>query len=423
MKQRLDSIKTKNPVIPMCHFSFPKGFCVGALTLAILGWSNQNAASAETGNETALPGFTNYVQKIPGGTVSFEMVAVPGGTITVGSSENAVGRTPNELPAQNVTIKPFWMGRYEISWQEFVPYVFADREEVEKDKVDGVTHPTKPYGSVYRDRGEKGYPALGMSQHTATEFCKWLSWKTGVKYRLPTEAEWEYACRAGADTAYFWGEDPAPAKEYAWFKDNSKDTTHPIGKLKPNKFGLYDICGNVAEWCAKDSPDAPSIVRGGGFPDPVQQLRCAARQVETPQWNELDPQSPQSIWWLSAADFVGIRVVRSLSDELAAQAEAKPAAATETAAKPADNAKAQATYKRFCAGCHGVDGKGQTALGKRYGARDYSSAAVKATLNDEAMTNAIKNGISKEGKHLMMAYKEKLSDDEIKALVAYMKAF
>jgi len=253
----------------------------------------------------------NYTEKIPGSTVSFDMVAIPGGEITIGSPENEPGRDKNEQAPKKVTVKPFFMGKNEVSWQEYILYVFGEKEDVEKEKAQGVTRPTKPYGSVYRERGEKGYPAIGMSQHSAANFCKWVSFKTGKTYRLPTEAEWEYACRAGSTTAYFWGNDPAQAKEYAWYKENSKATTQPIGKLKPNKFGLYDIVGNVGEWCAKESPDAPAILKGGTWSEEVTKLRSASRMIDCPEWNELDPQSPPSIWWLSAADFVGLRLVRS----------------------------------------------------------------------------------------------------------------
>ncbi len=264
----------------------------------------------------------NYIEKMPGSTVQFEMVAIPGGTLTIGSPEGEKGREASDLAQKKVTIKPFWMGRCEVCWEEFLPYVFLDQSQIQRqvDKLegvvdkDGVSHPTKPYGSVYRDRGEKGFPAIGMGFPSASAYCQWLSKKTGHKYRLPTEEEWEYACRGGTTTAYFWGDDAAKAGEYAWFKDNSKTTTQPVGKLKPNPYGLHDITGNVAEWCAPASTNTPRAARGGAWSEPAAKLRSAARMVETPDWNELDPQFPQSIWWLSAADFIGFRVVRSVED-------------------------------------------------------------------------------------------------------------
>lgn len=365
--------------------------------------------------------FENYTQAIPGTTAKFDMVAIPGGEITIGSPENEAGRDDKDLAQKKVTVKPFWMGKYEVSWAEFLPYVFGDRDEIEKEKKDGITRPTKPYGSVYRDRGEKGYPALGMSQHSAENFCKWLSYKTGEKYRLPTEAEWEYACRAGATTPYFWGDDASKAGDYAWFKDNSEITTQPIGKKQPNKFGLYDIVGNVTEWVQKESAEAPAVARGGAFDQELKNLRSASRMFDCPEWNELDPQSPPSIWWLSAADFVGIRLVRSADEGNAAPAAAAPAAAATATAGGDD--KTLANYKKYCAGCHGADGKGQTKLGAKMGSRNYTDAKVKETLKDDAMFKAIKEGLKKDGKDVMHPFAEKLTDDEITALVKHMKAF
>ncbi|MCF7707733.1 MAG: SUMF1/EgtB/PvdO family nonheme iron enzyme [Verrucomicrobia bacterium] len=380
--------------------------------------------------------FKNYKQKIPGTTAEFEMVPIPGGKITIGSFKDAPNRTPDELTPKEVEVKPFWMSKHEISWAEFLPWVFVDSSEVLKEGKDtgivdndGYSHPTKPYGSVYRNRGEKGYPAIGMSRLAAQAYCKWLSFKTGVRYRLPTEAEWEYACRAGSDTAFFWGDDPSKANEYAWYFDNAEDTTHQVGELKPNKFGLYDIAGNVAEWCKKEAEDSPNVVRGGSWYHEVEFLRSAARILQPPndEWNYLDPQSPKSVWWLSAADFVGFRVVRTVEKEPIPEPQYKageePAEAGE--GKPVAEGKdnAAATYKSLCAGCHGTSGKGDTQLGKMLKARDYTDPEIQESLNDEEMFDAIKNGLEVDGRDVMHPYKDDLNDEQINALVDYMKSF
>jgi formylglycine-generating enzyme required for sulfatase activity len=389
-------------------------------------------------------GLTNYVQTIPGSTVTFEMVAIPGGSICVGSPTSDPGRGTNELPVRQVTIQPFWMGRYEVSWAEYLPFVFMDRREVVRDvdklegiiDKDGISHPTKPYGSVYRERGQKGYPALGMGLPAAMEYCRWLSKKTGIRFRLPTEDEWEYACRAGSTNAFFWGNDPKLARDYGWYletsfvKEYDKETTYPQGKLKPNAWGLSDIVGNLAEWCMSSNLQGPHVARGGAFSESVASLRCAARMIETPEWNELDPQSPQSIWWLASADFVGFRIVRTFGEPIEAdQWAAKSAAAVlppETPSAAGAVAAVEdtpAVYKRLCANCHGPTGKGDTDLGRRHKARDYSSAEVKQSLDDARMLKAIKEGLAVDGKKVMMAYEDKLSDQQIRDLIKFMKSF
>jgi formylglycine-generating enzyme required for sulfatase activity len=292
--------------------------------LALLMVLLVGADKTPSASEPSARGFTNYVEKIPGTTAAFELVAIPGGTLLLGSSPEDANRELQKTSARQVTLKPFWMARCEVSWAEYVPYVFLEPSEVvrDEDKIegvvdrDGISHPSKPYGSIYRGYGEKGYPAIGMSLRAATHYCLWLSKKTGRHYRLPMEAEWEYACRAGAVTEYFWGQDSARAQDYAWFKDNSGDppVPHPIGKLKPNPFGLYDIVGNVAEWCAPAGSAAPHVARGGSFEHEAAQLRCAARLIETPEWSAEEPESPRAIWWLRGTDFVGFRVVRSADD-------------------------------------------------------------------------------------------------------------
>ncbi|MEZ6070905.1 MAG: formylglycine-generating enzyme family protein [Pirellulales bacterium] len=147
---------------------------------------------------------------------------------------------------------------------------------------------------------------------------------------MPTEAEWEYACRAGTTTAYSWGDDPDEIDDYAWYFENSDDTYHKVGQKKPNPWGLYDIHGNVAEWVLDEydpqayaamSQDKPNenpflpaqgpfnqVVRGGSWDDEADAPQRARRFSET-WWKEQDPQIPQSIWYHTDAQFAGFRVV------------------------------------------------------------------------------------------------------------------
>ncbi len=307
-----------------------------------------NANSAEPASTKPKTEHKDYTEKIPGGDVKFEMIAIPGGEFVMGSPESEKGRKENEGPQHKVKIRPFWMGKCEVTWDEFRPFLKTgmDLQEgiLKKADVDGMTYPTKPFVPADYGHGYGSKPAITMSHHCAMEFCRWLSAKTGKKYRLPTEAEWEYAARAGTSTAYFFGDDPAKLKEYAWIKENSADadhdegTTHNVGLKKPNPWGLYDIYGNVMEWTldqydktayaryAKNPmTDSPFILptadkwahvcRGGHFRDEPEACRSAVRMSSNPKWMRHDPQEPRSIWWLTKYDTVGFRLVCAVDEQ------------------------------------------------------------------------------------------------------------
>jgi formylglycine-generating enzyme required for sulfatase activity len=178
--------------------------------------------------------------------------------------------------------------------------------------------------------GKEGKPAVGMTQYGAIQYCHWLYLKTGIFYRLPTEAEWEYAARGGSKDRFFFGNDPAALADYAWFDANSKGSTQVVGTKKPNPWGLYDIYGNVTEWTIDQyAPDFyskspstnpinqatklyPHVLRGGNFASPLTELGAAIRERSDPAWKRIDPQIPKSQWWFPEAPFVGMRLVRPL---------------------------------------------------------------------------------------------------------------
>jgi formylglycine-generating enzyme required for sulfatase activity len=286
-----------------------------------------------------------YSEKIVSTDVKLDMVPIPGGVYKMGSPEKEKGRKKDEGPQVEIKIEPFWMGKYEITWEQYELWgLKLDRERraakhlapTNWDKsADALAVPTPPYADMTFGMGKASRPAVCMTQLAAKLYCKWLSAKTGRYYRLPTEAEWEYACRAGAAAAYFFGDDPKKLGEYAWFTDNSDEKYHKVGTKKPNPWGLYDMHGNVAEWCIDEYlPDQymrlskqkqpienplvrvtqtyPQVVRGGAWTDEASALRCAARRSSEKKWKEQDPQIPQSIWYHTDADFVGFRVIRPL---------------------------------------------------------------------------------------------------------------
>ncbi len=273
------------------------------------------------------------------------MAAIPGGTFTMGSPASEKGRNEDEGPQHPVAIHPFWMGKCEVTWDEYDLFRKEmgvdnpdENDKKLKEKADAITGPTPPYVDESYGHGREGYPALCMTHHAAMEYCRWLSRKTGKTYRLPTEAEWEYAARAGTRTAYFFGDDPKDLGNYAWFAGNSEETTHKIGTKKANPWGLHDMYGSLLEWCLdhyqKDyyktfSLDKPALspvllptdarfshsARGGSWADQPGQCRSAARRGSNRTWLKFDPQRPQSIWWLTKIDYIGFRVVRPVQEQ------------------------------------------------------------------------------------------------------------
>jgi len=270
------------------------------------------------------------------------MVPIAAGNFQIGSPQTEKGRKKDEGPLQEVKLSAFWMGTHEVTYDEFLLF-FDDENTSRNSEVDGVTRPTPQYIDLSWGMGKQGgYPVNSMSQYTAMMYCRWLYKKTGHFYRLPTEAEWEYACRAGTKTTYYFGNDPKLLKDYAWFNDNSRDKYQKIGQKKPNAWGLYDMLGNVAEWVldqydetyyvslSKSNQDPsnppatryPKSVRGGGYTDKADALRCASRSKSDPSWNKRDPQIPKSKWWLTDAMAVGFRVVRPLKQPSADEIDA-----------------------------------------------------------------------------------------------------
>ncbi len=303
------------------------------------------ALQIQAGDKNSEKEMKPYKEVISGVNITFEMVPIPGGKFKMGSPDSEENREESEGPVHEVEVEPFWMGKHEITWDEYDVWTYGldiQRRKIMGDKTtdndklsDAITKPTKPYVDMTFGMGHDGYPAICMTQLAAKMYCKWLTKKTGHYYRLPTEAEWEYACRAGTSTPYSFGKNADDIDDYAWHYDNSDETYHKVGKKKPNPWGLYDMHGNVSEWVldqfdpnyyktfkkgvvAKSPLNVPvklfpRIVKGGSWDDDPPILRSAARIYSEEDWKMQEPKLPQSIWYHTDAQHVGFRIIRPLN--------------------------------------------------------------------------------------------------------------
>ena len=306
-------------------------------------------------------GFVDYTEFIPGTSVSFEMVAVPGGTFDMGSPESEPYRRDDEGPRHTVAVSPFWMGRVEVTWDEFEAWYRATRSEgrtdtrlMEEEDVDAITGATPPYVPPDQGWGRGDRPAITMTPFAAEQYCRWLSTVTGKHYRLPTEAEWEYAARGGAPGAYFFdgepqqfttrrfwnrlfGRDTDVLDAHVIHEGNSGGRTQPPSETTANPFGLVNMLGNVREITLDryapdtykeraragtvENPHGPAegderVVRGGSFRSDPADLRLATRDhTRTDACLMTDPQIPKSRWWYSDCTDIGFRVVREFADD------------------------------------------------------------------------------------------------------------
>lgn len=233
-----------------------------------------------------------FVQDIADTTHSFEMVPIPGGPVIV----------PTDTGDAEVVVDSFWISPTELPWELFDVFFFRldRRRSMEGSDADAVSRPSRPYLPPDRGYGHDGYPTISISFYSAQTYCEWLSLKTGKTFRLPTEAEWHRVCELGGLAA-------STQDDHAWHEGNSEGTSHPVGKKTPDANGIYDMWGNVAEWCT-DMNGEP-ITLGGSFRDKPDALGCGARVPPTERWNDSDPQIPKGRWWLADCGWVGFRIV------------------------------------------------------------------------------------------------------------------
>jgi len=292
-----------------------------------------------------------YTRTIPGTKVKYSLQPIPGGSFTLGSPVGETDRKADEGPQIEAIVEPFWMGRTEVTWAEYKQFMqlctafekFDDlgiRQLNETNQVDAVTAPSKLYepSFTFESGEDPNQPAVSMSQYAAKQYCKWLSLLTGEFYRLPTEAEWEYACRAGSASAYSFGTDADGLDEYGWYLDTTDWCTAKVATRKPNAWGLYDMHGNVWEWthdqyeadhyqkfAGKPSQTSqlvnwptklfPRVLRGGSWDSDPADCRAAVRLAsDDDEWRSYDPNSPKSPWWFASemGQTIGFRIVRPL---------------------------------------------------------------------------------------------------------------
>ena len=313
---------------------------------------------------TPITSFKNYIETIPGTSASISMIAIPGGTFKMGSPESEPFHQADEAPQRQVEVSSFFMGEMEITWDQFWAFYGETMSEGRtppaliyanntREDVDAVSGPTPPFGFPDQGWGMGERPAITMTHYSAETFCQWLSLKTGKKYRLPTEAEWEYAARGGTSTPYFFegspsdytnegfwngifGADTTQINRYVIYVNNSKNRSQEPSKVLANPFGLKNMLGNVMEYCsdwyaedaysqladgAKDpkGPDSGTeyVVRGGTYASDASELRSAARSyTRHDDWLRTDPQNPKSIWWYSDIKSIGFRVVCEVPEEI-----------------------------------------------------------------------------------------------------------
>ena len=311
----------------------------------------------------ALTRFESFTETVPGTNASIRMVAVPGGEFLLGSPRKEPRRNADEGPQKRVRISRFFMAETEITWQQFWSFYNETMSEGRtppsviyaansRPDIDAVSGPTPPFGFPDQGWGMGNRPAITMTHYAAETFCQWLSLKTGKTYRLPTEAEWEYAARGGTETPYFFEGDPkrfdpkglrrlfkadtTRIASYVIYSGNSPARTQEPSQVKANPLGLKNMLGNVMEYCSDFyaenayeqipdgalDPKGPAsgseyVVRGGSYADNAGEVRCAARShTHHDDWLRTDPQNPKSIWWYSDIKGIGFRVVCEVPDNL-----------------------------------------------------------------------------------------------------------